>query len=77
MGITISPITPQFVAEIGDVDLSKTLAGEVLPEIKDAFWKYAVLIFPGQTLNQDQHLAFSRNFGPLESGTGIARSNMP
>ena len=73
MAITVSPITPEFVAEIGDVDLSGKLAPDDLAAIKETFWKYAVLIFPDQNLDQEQHLAFTRNFGPLESGTGIGR----
>ena len=73
MSITIAPITPDFVAEIGDVDLAQPLAPEDLEAIKAAFWKYAVLIFPEQTLTQEQHLDFARQFGPLEAGTGIGR----
>src|SRR6187397_709517 len=67
MSITIYPVTPGFAAEVGDVDLSKPLAAEDLDAIKTAFWKYAVLIFPGQDLTPEQHLAFSENFGPVES----------
>ena len=66
MSITVSPMTPDFAAEIGDVDLSKPLAGEDIAAIKAAFWKYAVLVFPQQHLSQDQQLAFSENFGPIE-----------
>ena len=38
MAITIVPVTPDFVAEIGDVDLSKPLSGGVFDAIKQAFW---------------------------------------
>src|SRR5688572_8853039 len=67
MAITISPITQNFVAEIGDLDLSKPLAAEDVAAVKSAFWKYAVLIFPDQDLTPDQHLAFSLHFGPVET----------
>jgi len=66
MAITICPVTPDFVAEVGDVDLSRPLDASDLAEIKQAFWKYAVLIFPDQHLSQDHHLAFAQKFGPLE-----------
>lgn len=66
MSITVCPVTPGFVAEVGDVTLS-ALAEADLVEIKDAFWKYAVLIFPDQRLTGDQHLAFARHFGPIET----------
>jgi alpha-ketoglutarate-dependent 2,4-dichlorophenoxyacetate dioxygenase len=67
MSITIYPVTPDFAAEIGDVDLSKPLAAADIEAIKQAFWKYAVLVFPQQQLTQDQQLAFSAHFGPIET----------
>jgi alpha-ketoglutarate-dependent 2,4-dichlorophenoxyacetate dioxygenase len=66
MGITVCPVTPTFAAEIGDVDLSQPLSSGDLEAIKDAFWKYSVLIFPGQQLTPEHHLAFSAKFGPVE-----------
>jgi alpha-ketoglutarate-dependent 2,4-dichlorophenoxyacetate dioxygenase len=66
MAITVSPITPTFAAEVGDVDLTRRVADEDFEAIRQAFWKYSVLIFPGQDLTQDQHLAFSERFGPVE-----------
>jgi len=66
MSITIYPITPNFAAEIGDVDLT-CLSDAEFAEIQSAFWKYAMLVFPGQNLTQDQHLAFSARFGPVEN----------
>jgi alpha-ketoglutarate-dependent 2,4-dichlorophenoxyacetate dioxygenase len=67
MAITISPITPNFVAEIFDVDLTKPLIVTDIEAIKAAFWKYSVLIFTQQNLNQDQQLAFASLFGPVET----------
>lgn len=67
MAISIYPITSRFVAEIGDVDLSQPLSSSEIDEIKQAFWDYAVLVFPGQNLTNKQHLAFAEYIGPLES----------
>lgn len=67
MAITIMPVTPDFVAEIGDVDLSKPLPDEDFAAIQQAFWKYAVLVFPQQLLTTDQQLAFSERWGPVEN----------
>jgi len=67
MAITVCPVTANFAAEIGDVDLSRPLDSEDVASIKQAFWDYAVLIFPGQELSEEQHLDFARHFGPLES----------
>jgi alpha-ketoglutarate-dependent 2,4-dichlorophenoxyacetate dioxygenase len=65
MAIKICPVTPEFVAEIGDVDLTR-LGSADIAAIKEAFWKYAVLIFPDQHLDPQQHVDFAANFGPIE-----------
>ena len=66
MPISIFPITPRFAAEIGDIDLSQPLDAGTLQAVRDAFATFAVLAFPAQNLTVQQHLAFARNFGPLE-----------
>jgi alpha-ketoglutarate-dependent 2,4-dichlorophenoxyacetate dioxygenase len=73
MAITVYPVTPSFAAEIGDVDLSGPVEAADLAAIKDAFTKYAVLIFPDQHLSQDQHLDFARQLGPLETTIAVYR----
>lgn len=67
MSITLHAITPDFVAEVGDVDLSQPLSTLDLAAIKQAFWKYAVLVFPDQQLGPQQHVEFAQHFGPIES----------
>lgn len=73
MAITVCPVTASFAAEIGDVDLSRPLEAAEVASIKQAFWDYAVLVFPEQQLTDEQHLEFARHFGPLE--TSIAALN--
>jgi len=75
MTITVFPVTPGFVAEIGDIDLSTPLAPTELLAIEQAFTTHAVLIFPDQRLSQDQHLDFARNFGPLETTIALFRKD--
>ena len=75
MAIIVCPVTPGFVAEIGDVDLSVTLEPADLLAVKEAFTTYVVLIFPDQHLSQDQHLDFARNFGPLETTIALFRKD--
>jgi alpha-ketoglutarate-dependent 2,4-dichlorophenoxyacetate dioxygenase len=77
MAISIYPVTPSFAAEIGDVDLSVHIDSIDLVAIKEAFAKYAVLIFPDQHLNQDQHLDFAKHFGPLDTTIGAYRKEAP
>jgi alpha-ketoglutarate-dependent 2,4-dichlorophenoxyacetate dioxygenase len=77
MAITVVPVTPSFAAEIGDVDLSRPLDAEDVRAVKDAFSKYAVVVFPDQQLSQDQHLDFAAHFGPLETTIGVYRTDQP
>jgi hypothetical protein len=48
MAVTVYPVTPNFAAEIGDIDLAVQIEPANLRAIKDAFAQYAVLIFPDQ-----------------------------
>lgn len=65
--VTVQPITPDFAAEVGDVDLGKPLSPDDLTAVREAFTKFAVLVFPDQGFDDDSQLAFARHFGPLET----------
>jgi alpha-ketoglutarate-dependent 2,4-dichlorophenoxyacetate dioxygenase len=73
MAITVQPITPDFAAEVGDVDLARPLAAADLAAIRAAFTSHAVLVFPDQHFDDDSQLAFAKNFGPLETTVFKAR----
>src|SRR5258706_1187881 len=63
--ISIKPLTPTFVAEIGNVDLGR-LTDAVFAEIEAAFNRYAVLVFHNQPITEEQQRAFAKHFGELE-----------
>src|SRR6266568_3346364 len=77
MAISVYPVTENFAAEIGDLDLARPLDPADLAAIKGAFATYAVLIFPDQQLTQEQHLAFAARFGPLELTIAVHRKDAP
>lgn len=70
--MVVFPITSTFAAEVGDVDLA-TVDDAQIVEIEQAFWRYSVLVFPDQHLSTDQHLAFARRLGPLETSVAQFR----
>ena len=72
MDLPIYPLAGEFAAEIGDVDLRNEPAPEILEAIRSAFARYAVLVFPQQLLDSQQHLAFASHFGPLERTVDVA-----
>ena len=72
MAVSIHAVTPDFVAEVGDVALNQ-VSPEDLAAIREAFTKYAVLVFPDQEFDDESQLAFARHFGPLETTVFMAR----
>ena len=72
MDLPIYPLAGEFAAEIGDVDLRNEPAPEILEAIRSAFARFAVLVFPQQQLDSQQHLAFASHFGPLERTVDVA-----
>lgn len=77
MPITLSPMTPGFACEVGDLDLSRPLADEDLRAVRQAFADYGVLVFTAQDLTVDQHIAFAKHFGPLERSVATVMPGQP
>jgi alpha-ketoglutarate-dependent 2,4-dichlorophenoxyacetate dioxygenase len=66
MTVEVWPVTEEFAAEIGDVDLSQPLSEVDWAAIDEAYRTYSVLVFPDQRLSHDEHVAFARRFGPID-----------
>ena len=66
-GITVKPLHPLFVAEVTGVDLTVPVSRDDFRVIWDAFNQYEVLVVRDQKFEDDTQIAFSRNFGPLET----------
>jgi len=75
LAISIHAVTASFAAEIGDVDLGRKLSADDIAAIKAAFTRYAVLVFPDQTFDDESHLDFARHFGPLETSVFAIRKD--
>ena len=67
MTISLRLLHPLFGAEVRGVDLSAPVDDPTVGRIVDALNEHAVLVFPGQALDDEQQIAFSRRFGPLET----------
>ncbi len=66
MGILVTPVQGDFVARLTGVDLSRPLDEGDFGQVREAFHRYAVVVFPEQALTDDEQIAFSERFGPLE-----------
>ena len=75
MTIDTRQLHPVFVGEVIGVDLRQPLDPGTFREIEAALDRYAVLVFRNQFLDDDQQIAFSRLFGPLETSIGTIRKD--
>jgi alpha-ketoglutarate-dependent 2,4-dichlorophenoxyacetate dioxygenase len=62
----ITPIHPDFAGEVSGVDISVPLTRQQVAGIEAGMDRYAVLVFRGQPLTDEQQCTFSLNFGELE-----------
>jgi alpha-ketoglutarate-dependent 2,4-dichlorophenoxyacetate dioxygenase len=65
--LKITPLHPQIGARAEGVDLREPLAPELVRAIETAMDRHAVLVFSGQDLSDQQHMAFGTRFGPVEA----------
>ena len=70
MAIAIRQLHPHFVGEVSGVDMRQPLTAEQAREIEAAIDRYAVLVFHGQDITDEQQLAFALNFGRREDARG-------
>lgn len=73
--IQVEPIDATLGAVVRGVDLNQPLDDESFGEIHAAWLEHAVLVFPGQHLDDESHEAFSRRFGRLERVINRSRGN--
>jgi alpha-ketoglutarate-dependent 2,4-dichlorophenoxyacetate dioxygenase len=64
--IQVRQLHPQFVGEVGGVDLASDLTPATVTELTAAIDRYAVLVFHDQSLDDDRLLALGRLFGDIE-----------
>src|ERR1700758_3116045 len=70
MAIAIRQLHKHFVGEVSGLDLRKPLTRDEAAEIEAGMDKYAVLVFHGQDITDDQQMAFALNFGERENPRG-------
>ena len=67
--VKIEKVHPYIGARVTGVDLGQPIDEATFARILDAFNEHSVLVFPGQDITDEQQIAFSRRFGPLEETT--------
>ena len=70
MALAIRQLHKHFFGEVSGLDLRVPLTKEQAAEVEAAMDKYAVLVFHGQDITDEQQMAFALNFGEREKARG-------
>ena len=68
--LSIRQIHPVFIGEVLGADLTRPLSADEVATIEAGMDRYAVLVFRGQNITDDQQMAFTKNFGEIENAKG-------
>lgn len=63
----------RFGLIVHDVDLRDVTADHLYPEIRDAFERHSVLLFPAQQISDEDHTRLGDLFGPLENREAMSK----
>ena len=69
MTLGIKRIAKTFVGEVGDFDIADDHDAATIAEVRQALIEHSMLVFHGQSLTNEEHIRFSRKFGPPEIHT--------
>lgn len=72
--LQVNPLHPVFGAEVIGADLSEPPTPELVRTVHDAMDRYAVVVVRGAHVSDEDHIRFSRAFGPLELPPGLNRA---
>ncbi|MCH7865107.1 MAG: TauD/TfdA family dioxygenase, partial [Proteobacteria bacterium] len=73
MTSTRTPLSPVLGAEMAGLDLTQPLGANLVSDIRQTWLEAGgLLVIRDQPLTTEQHIEFSRNFGPLFGAPGEA-----
>jgi alpha-ketoglutarate-dependent 2,4-dichlorophenoxyacetate dioxygenase len=74
MTLSAKSLHSQFAAEISGIDLRQPVDATTFREVIAEMDRYGVCVYRGQHITDEQHIAFSRLFGPLELRPTVGKS---
>lgn len=74
--LSVRPISRACGAEVSGIDLTRTLEPHAVQQLHKALAEHGLLLFRNADLAPQQHIAFSRQFGPLETHV-VGEFNLP
>ena len=73
MNVNIRPLHPIFAAELTGANLAVPPTPEFVETVERAMAKYALTVIRDANISDEEHIRFSRAFGPLELPPGLDR----
>lgn len=70
--LTLTPLHEKFGVAVHDVDLNDVTETRLFPEIREAFERHSLLLFPRQSIDDEVHTRLAELFGPLENRDAMA-----
>ena len=77
MTIEFNPLCEALGAEVIGVDLTDDHSDAEIAEIRKGWLRHKILLFRGQDLNPEHHMAFAQRFGTLYSSPLNSRAWIP
>jgi taurine dioxygenase len=74
--LSVRAISRACGAEVGGIDLTRPLEPQAVQQLHKALGEHGILLFRNADLTPQQHIAFSRQFGPLETHV-VGEFNLP
>jgi len=71
MTIELRPLSYSLGAEVRGLDLANPCSDADWRSVHSAFLEHGVLLFRGQKITREQHIAFSRRFGELDGHASL------
>jgi len=66
----IDPSRPDFAGRVTGIDIARGVSAGEAAAVEAGMDTYAVLVIPGQVLDDEQQYRFSTHFGPMEVASG-------
>ena len=78
MAILTAPLSYRLGMQVLDVDLGAPMSDAAFGQVHRAFLDSGgLLLFPGQAICREQHIAFSRRFGELDAYDAVPLGRHP
>jgi taurine dioxygenase len=77
MTIKLRKLSHALGAEVCDFNIAAPMSESQFGDVHDAFLKFGCLLFRDQDITREQHIEFSRRFGPLDNHDAFPSDQHP